>query len=673
MNKDRMHCVYEIATYVKKRPSHINVMQDLPAIVQGWSNVSYFRKRCCLDHTAELVTLQWGDAWGALYDLCRKEKESFYRVQFSLCAIAIGKFGSWDVDGPIVRACVVIFSSDSFRRLDPPSGIHSYHSQRGFRSSQSKLKKALRKAFDERKLPPMPRGQKGRTEKSWKTKQKNDCDSDIENLASSIHQQWPAKNFVEPECAAWRYLDRKEAVRNCQELWTDWNKNAILLIHLQEVEIELAKVHTDGNQTPLQEIDQGEEDDDGKTGEGESSANEHALFVPPSLSDVLCRKTPDAIEYDPEHPTRLISPPRRKKTQKKHPEVERVIGYFSCATDQLSNQYAASMSSSLASYEMQNRPLFHNEPPMVLEFLIRDVEKMRSNYQAWFETVCTHLTFDKDPLGILELAGLTPRKTFTAFMELLVDGAMQWKDHVVNLVQALKQVQRCERLLRLHIKGDYQKLWEEVQNEGLDDDCYGQHPQWMLLEIEQDLWIRQSQGRVAIEMIRRCNSSGPNTVLQFPMGQGKSSVIIPMLLTALADGHRLARVVVLKPLLQQSLEQLRRSFGGILNRKLYYFPFSRSFCLDSSAIESLQTFFQECMADRGVAIALPEEILSLKLLTQDCQSMPRTKAATDLIRLENWLGRHTYDVYDESDEILDPRSQLIYPVGASRLLDDSCE
>lgn len=76
-------------------------------------------------------------------------------------------------------------------------------------------------------------------------------------------------------------------------------------------------------------------------------------------------------------------------------------------------------------------------------------------------------------------------------------------------------------------------------------------------------------------------SSGGNSVMQLNMGLGKSSVIVPITAVALADRTRLVRVIVLKPLAMQMFQLLVKKLGGMLNRRIFYMPISRSLKLDA--------------------------------------------------------------------------------------------
>ncbi|PVH70950.1 hypothetical protein DL98DRAFT_553850 [Cadophora sp. DSE1049] len=178
------------------------------------------------------------------------------------------------------------------------------------------------------------------------------------------------------------------------------------------------------------------------------------------------------------------------------------------------------------------------------------------------------------------------------------------------------------------------------------------YPDWLLMEIENDFTIRAMQAHVAIEMIRP--KSGRNYVLQFNMGEGKSSVIIPMDAVVLADQRHLARIITLKPLLRQTAYLLSQRLGGLVNRRLYHTPFSRKTTLNQEVVQSLQTIFEQCRHRCGVLLALPEHMLSFRLMGRERLSNDMNLAKY-LVETDLWLQQHARDVLDESDEILDNR------------------
>lgn len=160
--------------------------------------------------------------------------------------------------------------------------------------------------------------------------------------------------------------------------------------------------------------------------------------------------------------------------------------------------------------------------------------------------------------------------------------------------------------------------------------------------------------------------SGMNTALQLNMGEGKSSVIVPIVSATLANRKQLARVVVLKALTKQMFELLGQRLSYLCDRRIYYIPFSRHLHIGIEDIRLLRELYQQCMSCGGVLIIQPEHILSLKLMTVDwiTSTSPHN---SDLVHYlgdtQEWLTKNSRDILDESDEILHVRYQLIYTIG----------
>ena len=159
--------------------------------------------------------------------------------------------------------------------------------------------------------------------------------------------------------------------------------------------------------------------------------------------------------------------------------------------------------------------------------------------------------------------------------------------------------------------------------------------------------------------------SGDNTAMQLNMGEGKSSVIVPIAAVVLADGDRLVRVIVPKPLIAQTVHLLTDRLGGLTNRRIYYLPFSRSLEVNRRKVAFLRQIMLECMQKRGILVLQPEHVLSFKLVSVEKQLSPAEdgQVAHLLLELQRWLHSHSRDILDESDEILDVRSQLVFTIG----------
>ncbi|KAF2461227.1 hypothetical protein BDY21DRAFT_296292 [Lineolata rhizophorae] len=182
-------------------------------------------------------------------------------------------------------------------------------------------------------------------------------------------------------------------------------------------------------------------------------------------------------------------------------------------------------------------------------------------------------------------------------------------------------------------------------------------PDRLLFELENDLTIRPVQHEIVHEMMQPSNNR--NTVLQLDMGQGKTSVITPIVAAGLADGSCLLRVIVLRQLATPMYHLLADRLGGLLNRPIFMMPFNRELRLRSDQVNVIQATLERCERGGGVLLSQPEHLLSFELLVLD-HGIYCERSASRLLDTRQWLLAHARDILDESDEILNVRFELVY-------------
>ncbi|KAI2469049.1 hypothetical protein F4781DRAFT_395603 [Annulohypoxylon bovei var. microspora] len=260
-----------------------------------------------------------------------------------------------------------------------------------------------------------------------------------------------------------------------------------------------------------------------------------------------------------------------------------------------------------------------------------------------------------------------PRISPTFFLERLSrryweDLPEGWKMWIVQYGVAVSQLQRADRLLRaIH---NPSALIRELRNPGHTNWEPLFQPDSLLLEIESDLMIRQVQEQIAGNM--RSPETGRNAVMQLNMGEGKSSVIVPAVAAALADGSRIVRVVVGKPQSKQMFQMLVSKLGGMLGRRVYHMPFSRAVRVGRREIQAMIKILNSCSENGGVFLVQPEHILSFKLMGIECILTGKEKFGRPLAELQEMLNIHTRDIVDESDENFSVKFELVYTMGTQR-------
>lgn len=152
--------------------------------------------------------------------------------------------------------------------------------------------------------------------------------------------------------------------------------------------------------------------------------------------------------------------------------------------------------------------------------------------------------------------------------------------------------------------------------------------------------------------------------MQVNMGEGKSSVILPISAAALADGNQLVRVIVPKALTVQMFRLLVDRLGGLVNRPIYYLPLTRAGRWEHECLS-------ECIRNRGILVVQPEHVLSFKLTSVEEQLLvggDDPRPLHSVLELQRWLHYNARDIMDESDDVLHPRSQVMYTIGLKQHL-----
>lgn len=273
---------------------------------------------------------------------------------------------------------------------------------------------------------------------------------------------------------------------------------------------------------------------------------------------------------------------------------------------------------------------------------------------------------------ISSAAGVYPRISPAFLLEQLSRARwphlpQDWKKELVNHAVAMAYMNRAQRLLEYsQDPARSSELQKDLQNIGCHDVRNPlEHPETLLLEVEQGILVRPVQHDVASKM--REPPNGKNAVMQLNMGEGKSSVIVPLIASELADGDRLVRVVVAKPQSKQMAHMLITKLGGLINRRIFYLPFSRSVKLSLHQIEIVRSIIETCRKEGGILLVQPEHLLSFKLMGIEKSSEHPKNASNSLgsqvVELYKDFETMSRDIVDESDENFSVKFELIYTMG----------
>ena len=276
------------------------------------------------------------------------------------------------------------------------------------------------------------------------------------------------------------------------------------------------------------------------------------------------------------------------------------------------------------------------------------------------------------PLTAAHLVKHCPRTCPTSFLQLLRSKTWDsvptgWRKCLTQYGLAITKLQQAKRLVKA--VNDPSEFVKELSNPGHSNWDPDEHPDSLLLEVDGGILIRNVQEVIARNM--RNPPKHINATMQLNMGEGKSSVIIPMVAAAIADTSQLARVVIAKSHSRQMSQLLASKLGRLLDRPIYHTPFSRALRPTQSEVKLVLELSRECMANRGVLLMQPEHILSFKLMGLEGVISGKAKIGRGLLQAQRFFDENARDIVDESDENFSTKFELIYTMGLQQPVEHS--
>ncbi|KAG9568088.1 hypothetical protein KCU71_g3382, partial [Aureobasidium melanogenum] len=652
----RSQRAYEIAMMVKEWPSNTYVHEDFESIIKGWEKISGYQTK--FDHTKflmyELITLQLPKHWGSLYEMCRTAaRESMtYPLMFAFAAIT---FGSQPDILALLQTLLAFVVSPFFDYEDPPTNDDTYDLSFGFEANLDSIRRTVSKHRIRPVLPSKP----SQAQSRGYADEVDLVEKQTKWVAREIFDQWPAVSIM-PLQRTCSHVPIALCLTECQLLFNRWHKNGQFLTHISYVNSMLKL--TDRAPKRISSRPSVKFGIDTPTS---------VQFSIPGLKSLLLQS--DRVRETTNHGSISLSWSQKSGDMERSDvtALDELVQILLSREGDTHKQYASVLLSSLEVFRRLQDPCTHQQPRFSIENFKRHYFELAQSVEARFMRIHQRLSPSSSTESILADADLWPRIAESTLLSYLssTEGFKSdnpWYTELLSFAECIASLQRAERMLKLAKLQEYRTLSKELETPGREGWSPMENPSWLLLEIENNITIRPLQAKVAKQMINP--SSGANSVMQLNMGEGKSSVIIPMLATALADGNRLVRIVVLKPLLQQTEQVLLQRLGGLLGHRIFHIPFSRRTRVDHDTISGMSSIMADHRSNRGVMIALPEEVLSMELMTREKMISDKMLAAA-VLDLQRFLKNTCRDVIDESDEILSVKPQLIYPVGSQQMLD----
>ncbi|KAF1848960.1 uncharacterized protein K460DRAFT_404218 [Cucurbitaria berberidis CBS 394.84] len=685
-------------------PTLLSLLHDAP-VVGGYDK--FFQKCLLSEHLVVDVRADWGALVQRFLDCTAKDR---YKLMFLLGPMVF----SIDANLDLIRILVSFAMIPEIRALHPPQHPAYHH----FRADGVPKADYLVSLMAKAKMPFSELGFKKRHQMVVAKGHHSEwVDKSCELLAYSIQKQWPSPEIDLQELV---YIDSahlnvERALADLSPEWIRLTRNHELAIHLEKVQTVLDRVTANEATVPGLGLPvlRGEEeilshratlyptrvrDRDNPT-LSRLLHNTLDLFSAPGLTflphittnsnvstlamrsgnvpgDRLglqrCDGWNKKIPRDGPNRVPNVQRPRFKHHIHEISLLRNIVASFEGTSSFVQSRYAKELKLSINALQgyLSRRP----EDTRASDSRVTSLEIMPAKHKAMgvAEYIRGTLQAQSPQAKWLQMVDLWPRMTTVDLLTELrsTSGTVFGEGARKALVTFGLAISKWQHLLRIQ---DAQKRRKEQQerdelaNQGHTNWSPLIYSDWLLLEIDGDILLREEQVQVALATISP--ESGENSVLQLLMGKGKTSCILPMVAAVLANQLDLARIVVPRPLLLQSAQVMQAKLGGLVNRQIIHVPFSRKTPTTQALMRLYRKLHSQAKDNSGIILALPEHILSFKLsgMQQLCDN--HVTEASTMIRTQKWLDKHVRDVLDECDVSFAIRTQLIYPSGNQMTVD----
>ncbi|KAH7882701.1 hypothetical protein F5I97DRAFT_1984211, partial [Phlebopus sp. FC_14] len=661
------HRAHSIACAVRDwssgQETHQNMFQLLKSL---GSTLAGYNPDLSLQYNNGWLSPNLLHTWIPIYRLCRRgDSRQRFELLFSLAAMA---YGSPQLENPI-PTLLAFATVPEFKTLSDPPPYEDYDLSRGSRPSWDILWQCVSvcaygfENSPESRESAIPR-QIHESISEWRHRQRlayeKRLNEDVSSAVATLHNSWPRDTPPSLSLNHSSY-DVSKLTSSLAQLFSSCYRNMKLEEYLARVQELLDESRA--SHAPLARY--------GYTFERSSRVPLRSDSKVTLQELLTLRAPPDPL---PRADRTLPTVGHLKKSLGHSGKLSHLISELqSISRNVFQCKYAEDLARSEVHLKEDKSSTGGAEllPCSIIE-LARHYQQSRRRFQKHLKALESSLAPQSSSDNAIYNSGQWPRITVKRLLSCIASKfsitlPSVWRTSLSSLACLGLELQRSGRLLSLAAKNHFEEFYKELENEGCNGWNAEENPDWLLIQaslfssLEGDFLIRPIQVNVAAEMISP--QSGHNTAQQLNMGEGKSSVIVPIAVATLADGDKLVRVVVPKALMTQMFQLLVDRLGGLTDRRVYCLPFSRSVNVGPVQAQVLHDIMQECMCERGILVVQPDHILSLKLMSVEKQFNGADKVASMLLESQRWLHSYARDVLDESDEILHVRYQLVYTIG----------
>jgi hypothetical protein len=502
--------VYHIANLFKAEPFQVHTLRELSAMLEDWQLIGGFHDADQTDITSlsDLVEKNIDEQWGSLVNICRNcDVEEPYGLMFRLSIMTLHPKTDLDV----IKILVAFAFLPALRNTTPPSPL-------SFNQFKLNETPSIQSIFRVISIDLPKTHQRMRTKAE--VEHQKAYETEGKRLAQHFLSQWPQEQVTLNGFDS-DIFDVGLAMEHVVPEWERLRSNLLLSAYVIRAQDVLRRHKGLSDISYPQAWNYTQEPFYGRTQDP----------VVPSISeDLLTRSLATPLRSQPlpsqnMQGSTLATDIKMKKVQSKEAnELRQILSNFSQLPSPLCQQYGHDLERSLDALERVGRPTQNSHIAPSTTSNAKCIQDLRKIVESHLSQIREALSDNDDRYSWLDLGNLWPCTTSTVLLEQLRSSSFcKFGTYVQEtIVEHGILITDLQRLLRMHdalYHGKAKNVQEELQHLGHENWSPLEWPDWLLLEIDSNILIRQEQVDVAHAII--APESRCNTVLQMNMGKGK--------------------------------------------------------------------------------------------------------------------------------------------------------
>lgn len=502
--EDRAARTFSIASLVRAWPQKCKVSRGLLPGLQALETIYGFGARFeSSKPLSALLDVSYAASWGSLLGLCRSssQDQDTYQLLFLFSIIAYGRYST---DTARLATLLAFAFSRDLCAIGSPPPHPSFTLTHGITFLSSSVRPIIQRQM--KVFTPSPNPMSASDRQAEKQTYYDDKEKQTTSVLGHYSGQWPCNPPQAPAAASASLLNMKAASQEMNLLFAHWTRNGELHDYIGRAQTILNRIY-EYRPAPKYKAD------DWQTWQAHPRLDATPLLL--TLPKLMSAALPLLPEMRRVKTIESISQASTSNTK-----LQSLVEALGAGQENsmIRKQYSDELLASLDTFCNHKERLVPKASPYLLEDLLLDRMNCEEYSSEIFERMCDSLR-PKDRVSyILEAGGRWPRLTIRSILAHLANLVvwnvpLLWKSHLLALGKAITILQRARRLVLAGERNDVPTLSAELENVGRVGWEANRWPEWLLIEIENDLLIRPNQAQVAREMLSPSSSSNSLTQL----------------------------------------------------------------------------------------------------------------------------------------------------------------